>query len=71
MPGSFSRRRTTIQPRYNWESARAKREAHIGSLESRSNGAFELYVDDLQMQTYWLSPVGMKTGFLARSAEVG
>ena len=32
-------------------------------------GAFELYIDDLLMQTHWFSPMGNKIGFLARNAD--
>jgi hypothetical protein len=32
-------------------------------------GAFELYIDDLLVQTHWCSPMGNKIGFLARNAD--
>ena len=35
-----------------------------------NRGAFELYVDDLLMQTYWVGPGGHRIGFLARNAAV-
>ena len=33
-------------------------------------GAFELYIDDLLMQTHWCKPEGTKIGFLARNSDV-